>query len=281
MDGLNTCDRSAVDAHASIPYIPRMKNTTRSLAALLIALLLAGHALAQGSSGEKATFEPRFLIDMPTAGMLPHNTLALDLDFYHTGGLLVGFSIGLFDRLDAGLSYGGVGIIGTESPAWNNSPGFHLKVRLIEESILLPAIALGFDSQGKEEYVDPPGRYVIKSRGIYAVASKNYSAMGSLSLHGGVNYSLERGDDDTDPDFFVGIEKTIGAAVSAVGEYDLGLNDTNADALGRGRGYLNVGVRASLGKGLTLCLNLKDLLRNQQTISIGNRTISIEFLQPL
>jgi hypothetical protein len=105
--------------------------------------------------------------------------------------------------------------------------------------------------------------------------------MGSLSLHGGVNYSLERGDDDTDPDFFVGIEKTIGSSVSAVGEYDLGLNDTNQDALGRGKGYLNVGLRASLGKGFTLSLNLKDILRNQQTNSIGNRTIAIEFLQPL
>jgi hypothetical protein len=105
--------------------------------------------------------------------------------------------------------------------------------------------------------------------------------MGDLSLHGGINYSLERGDDDTDPSVFVGIEKTIGSAFSAVGEYDLALNDTNQDALGRGRGYLNVGLKASLGKGLTLGLNLKDLLRNQQTISIGNRTISVEFVQPL
>ncbi len=258
-----------------------MNKTTRSLAALLLALLVGGRSFAQGSAGERAAFEPRYLIDLPTAGMIPHNTLALDMDFYHSGGLLVGVSIGLFDRLDAGLSYGGVGVIGTESPVWNNSTGFHLKVRLLEESVLLPAIALGFDSQGKEEYVDPPGRYVIKSRGLYAVASKNYSAMGSLSLHGGVNYSLERGDDDTDPNFFVGIEKTIGASVSAVGEYDLALNDTNQDALGRGRGYLNIGLKASLGRGFTLGLNLKDLLRNQQTISIGNRTIAVEYLQPL
>lgn len=252
-------------------------------AALLAAALVSpgGRAVAQGSSGEKAAFEPRYVIDLPTAGMLPHSTLSTDLDFYHGGGLLVGVSFGLFDRLDAGLSYGGVGIIGTESPSWNNSPGFHIKIRLLEESVAFPAIALGFDSQGKEEYVDSPGRYVIKSRGIYAVASKNYEAMGDLSLHGGVSYSLERGDDDTDPDVFVGIEKTIGPVISAVGEYDLALNDTNEDALGRGRGYLNVGLRASLGRGLTLGLNLKDLLRNQQTVSVGNRTITVEFVQPL
>lgn len=274
----------AVDAIMSIAYIPDMNRPTPFLAAVIsLAVFLAAAAVgvAQGSSGERALFEPRTTIDLPTAGMLPHNTLALDLDFYHSGGLLLGFSLGLFDRIDAGLSYGGVGIVGTESPSWNNSPGFHIKVRLFEESVVLPAIALGFDSQGKEEYVSSPGRYVIKSRGIYAVISKNYNAMGYLSLHGGINYSLERGDDDTDPDLFVGIEKTIGPVVSAVGEYDLALNDTNRDALGRGRGYLNIGLRASLGKGLTLGLNLKDILRNQQTISIGNRTITVEFVQPL
>ncbi len=260
-----------------------MNVTARLIVAVIVVRLCCGAmtAYAQGSSGERATYEPRTLIDLPTAGMLPHNTLATDLDFYHSGGLLTGFSIGLFGRIDVGLSYGGVGLIGTESPVWNKVPGFHIKLRLIEESTSLPAIALGFDTQGKEEYLDVPGRYLIKSRGIYAVLSKNYDAMGYLSFHGGANLSLERGDDDTDPDLFVGIEKSLGAAVSAVGEYDFAFNDTNREALGRGRGYLNVGLRAALGKGLTLGLNLKDLLRNQQTISIGNRTISVEFVQPL
>lgn len=248
---------------------------------LVAALAFAGAARAQGSSGEGARFEPRYLIDLPTAGMLPGGTLSMDLDFYHTGGLLTGFTIGILDRLNAGISYGGIGIIGTESPSWNKVPGFLVKFRLLEESVALPAVAFGFESQGKEEYLDSPGRYLIKSRGFYAVASKNYSALGHLSFHGGINYSLERGDDDTDPDIFVGVEKTFGAAVSIVGEYDLGLNDTNQEALGRGRGYLNIGLKAALGKGLTLGLNLKDLLRNQQTISIGNRTITVEFVQPL
>ena len=260
-----------------------MTKPTAFLPVVIVAvtLFLCGDfAFAQGSSGEHATYEPRFLIDLPTVGMLPNNTVALDLDFYHSGGLLTTVDIGLFNRLSIGLSYGGVGIIGTESPSWNNAPGFHFKIRVLDESVVMPAFALGFDTQGKEEYLDNPGRYVIKSRGLYAVIGKNYTAWGFLSLHGGVNYSLERGDDDTDPDFFAGIEKSIGPAISAVGEYDLGLNDTNQNALGRGRGYLNIGLRASLGKGLTLGLNLKDILKNQQTVSIGNRTISVEFIQP-
>jgi hypothetical protein len=260
-----------------------MKHVRVTTAILISAawICLSGAVRAQGSSGERAIYEPRYLVDLPTAGMLPGGTLSMDLDFYHTGGLLAGFTIGALDRLNVGISFGGVGVIGTESPSWNKVPGVHVKIRLIEESIPLPAIALGFDTQGKEEYLDSPGRYLIKSRGFYAVASKNYSALGYLSMHGGVNYSLERGDDDTDPDVFFGIEKTIGASVSVVGEYDMALNDTNRKALGRGRGYLNMAFKAALGRGFTLGLNLKDLLRNQQTISIGNRTFTVEFVQPL
>ncbi len=259
-------------------------NTKRLIGRIIVSaacLLYMECMLAQGSAGGSANYEPRYLIDLPTAGMLPNNTLALDLDFYQSGGLLMGVNIGLFNRLLAGISYGGVGIIGTGSPSWNNSPGFAIRLRIIEESTAFPAIALGFDSQGKEEYLNNPDRYTIKSRGLYAVASKNYDAAGFLSFHGGINYSLERGDDDTDPDIFVGIEKTIGSIVSAIAEYDLALNDTNSDALGRGRGYLNVGLRASFGAGLTMGVNLKDIFRNQQTISVGNRTVTVEFIQPL
>ena len=245
------------------------------------ALFIIQSSHAQGSAGADGTIEPRYLIDLPTAGMLPHRNVALDLDFYQDGGLLVSTSVGLFDRLLLGISYGGAGIVGNTSPVWNNVPGFSLKARIIEESVALPAIALGFESQGKETYIERLDRYTIKSLGFYAVASKNYQAMGYLSLHGGVNYSLERADGDSDPNFFVGAEKTLGPIISVLAEYNLGLNDSNKDALGRGRGYLNAGIRASLGSGFTIGFNLKDIVRNQQTTSIGNRTLKCEFVHSI
>jgi hypothetical protein len=34
---------------------------------------------AQGTAGTSARYEPRYLIDVPTAGMIPHGNLALDM----------------------------------------------------------------------------------------------------------------------------------------------------------------------------------------------------------
>ena len=104
--------------------------------------------------------------------------------------------------------------------------------------------------------------------------------MGFLSLHGGVNYSFERADGDDSPNFFVGIEKTLSPIISCYGEYNLGSNDSNGDALGRGRGYMNIGFRMSVGKGFSLGMNLKDIIQNQQEISVGNQ-LMLEYVQPL
>ena len=236
---------------------------------------------AQGSAGTGGKLEPRFLVDVPTAGMLPKGTVNLDVDFYQEGGVLLGVSLGIFDRLSIGVSYGGSNLIGGDKPVMNEIPGMHLKIRLLEESFVLPALALGFDSQGKDGYLKDLDRYKIKSPGFYAVASKNYSFLGFMSFHGGINYSLERSDGDEDINVFAGIEKTLGPVVSLMVEYNLGANDSNAKAVGRGRGYLNAGLRWSIGGGLTLGASLKDLAKNGGDVSIGNRTVQIEYIRPL
>ncbi len=251
-----------------------------SLVGFLFCLFIfpSSSANAQGSAGTDAALESRYLIDLPTAGMLSHGSIAFDADFFQSGGVLAGISIGAFDRILLGVSYGGANIIGTESPVWNATPGFQLRARLLEESIALPAIAIGFNSQGKEIYIDQLGRYAIKSPGFYAVASKNYRAYGFLSFHGGINYSLERGDGDSDVNFFFAAEKTVGPFLSLLGEYNLGMNDSNKEALGRGRGYVNFAIRTSLGNGLSLSIGLKDLIKNQQNITIANRVIQLEYV---
>jgi len=248
---------------------------------VLLVALPAGRAAAQGSAGTDASYEPRSIIDLPTAGILPHGTIALDMEFFKHDGLLAVTSVGLFDRLVLGISYGGGNIIGTETPVWNPAPGVAARLRIIDETVLLPAIAIGFDTQGKEEYVDRVSRYTVKSLGLYAVGSKNYSVMGFLSLHGGINYSFERADGDEDPNLFIGAEKTLGPVFSLLGEYNLGSNDSNREALGRGRGYLNLGLRVAVGKGFSVGIALKDIAKNQQEISIGNRTFSVEYVQSL
>jgi hypothetical protein len=247
------------------------------LCAGILAFGLTATAAGQGSAGTTANVEPRFLVDAPTAGMLPEGSFTLDLDFYQRGGMLCGLSFGLLQRLTVGLAFGGSRLIGSDEPDWNKLPGVNLKVRLFEESEELPAIALGFDSQGRDGYDRSLDRYLIKSPGFFAVASRNYAWLGDMSVHGGLNYSLERGDDDNDITAFVGAEKTIGTSIAMTAEYNLASNDSDHRALGKGRGYLNFGIRWSTGGGLTLGLNVKDVLRNLRGVEAINRTVRLEY----
>lgn len=249
-----------------------------SLQLCVLMLSLYSFAGAQGSAGTAANVEPRYVLDIPTAGMMPKGGLAVDLEFYQEGGILAGLSVGVLERFTVGLSYGGTHLIGSAEPVMNETPGVNIKVRLVEEGDELPAIALGFDSQGREGFDKDLDRYAIKSPGFYAAASRNYELLGSLSLHGGMNFSLERGDDDHDVNVFVGAEKSIGPVLAFVAEYNLALNDSEGKARGRGRGYFNLGLRWSLGSGLTLGLNIKDLLKNGEDLHVGNRTVRLEYV---
>ncbi|MFI5251410.1 MAG: hypothetical protein ACHQQQ_03165 [Bacteroidota bacterium] len=243
-------------------------------------LFFPSPSYSQGSAGSSSDIEPRYLVDIPTAGMFPHRTLALDMNYYQNGGILFGVSGGLFNRVILGLSYGGTNIVGAETPVWNKNVGFQFRLRLLEESMMIPAILLGYDSQGKDGYIDSLGRYAIKSLGFYATASKNYKMLGFFSIHGGINYTTEHGAESQHANLFFGAEKTLGQYVSVVGEYNAGFNDQYHDALGKGRGYMNFGLKCTVGSGFTLSFNLKDVMRNQQNVSIGNRTLSLEYESP-
>ena len=244
----------------------------------MVYMSLSPDATAQGSAGTEGILEPRFLVDVPTAGMLAQGSFGLDLDFYQDGGILLGLSAGLLDRLSFGVSYGGTRLVGSDEPIMNPVPGVNIKFRIIEENVALPAIVLGFDSQGRDGYLKDLSRYTIKSPGFYAAASKNYSLLGYLSIHGGVNYCLERADDDRDINAFAGVEKSVGSVVSLLMEYNLGANDSDGKAIGKGRGYLNAGVKCTVGGGLTLGVCLKDLARNSShDVTVANRTVEIEY----
>jgi len=259
-----------VEAHACRPI---------AFVLCTVALLLCGVrvAVGQGSAGTDGRLEPRFLVDMPTAGMPDKSTVVLDIDFYREGGLLFGISTGIFDRLSLGLSYGGSRIIGSGSPAMHPLPGMNLRLRILEEGLVFPALTLGFDSQGKDGYLTELDRYRVKSPGLFVAVSKNYSFLGYLSVHGGANYSFERADGDRDVNVFTGVEKTIGPVLSFVMEYNFGTNDNSAEAVGKGWGYINAAIRLMLGSGLTVSFNLKDIVKNGPDITVANRTISLEY----
>lgn len=234
----------------------------------------------QAYAGDEAHGELTMLIDKPTAGILKRGSFGVTSEFFQRGGVLLGIGVGVFEPFSIGISYGGTDIIGHEKIHMNPWPGIQVKLRVFNEGVTMPAIVVGFDSQGKEIYYkeDSLKRYTIKSPGVYLVASKNYSVLGNLSLHAGINRSFEQDDGDRDLNMYLGLEKSLGRDISILFEYDFATNDNNSDALGKGKGYLNFGFRWSVSKGLVVGFNLKNVTRNQNNINVGNRTLQLDYV---
>jgi hypothetical protein len=144
----------------------------------------------------------------------------------------------------------------------------------------MPTITLGFNSQGKGKFSDSFGRFGIKSPGFFGAVSKNFALYGYLSFHGSASYSLETRDGDNFINIAGGFEKTLGENLSLVGEYDFAFNDNQSETFGKGNGYLNLGVRWTLGEGFTFGFDLRDLLSNKKlSPSAADRAIRIEFIR--
>ncbi len=219
------------------------------------------------------------MVDLPVAGTLPKGSYVSSIRLYPHGGVLGALSIGLSDRFYFGVSFGGENIIGEGDIHWNPEPGLHLAYRILDENMLLPAVSIGYNSQGYGPYIKETKRYTIKSRGFYAVASKNYAFLGDLSFHGGVNFSLEKGDGDSDADLFVGLLKSLNPDLTVLAEYDFALNDNDVRSLGSGKGYLNVGVRWLFARRLAIQFHVKNILQNKHNVPHANREIKILYLE--
>lgn len=247
----------------------------------ILIITLSTEAFSQ-TSGTKANYEYRNLIDIPTAGVLDKGVVGISLDVMPLGVVISKIEVGVFDNFSFGISYGGSNIIGQGKIDWYELPGVNVRLRIINETITSPALTIGFDSQGKGFYDKELNRFQIKSSGFFISAAKNFEFFGYLSLHGTVNYSLERDDSDKDLNISVGLEKTIGDKISFVGEYDFAINDNTGQSLGSGNGYLNMGLRWSVADGFTLGINLRDLLDNKKfTSSKADRGIFVEYVKSI
>jgi len=247
--------------------------------ALLAGLLLLSFGSAEG---QEESVEPRRLVECPTAGLLPRGTFDFDLRMFPEGGILAGIGIGLMDRLTVGFSFGGEDIIGNRKVNWNPRVEFVLKYRLFEESHTLPALVIGFDSQGFGPYDSELDRYAVKSKGIYLALSRNFSSpLGRMGIHAGANRSLEREDGDHDVSGYAGLDKELNAQISVLAEYDVALNDDDDRSLGSGEGYVNAALRWTFAERLHIELDLKNLTRNGEGDPEPSREIRIVYMERL
>ncbi len=237
---------------------------------------------SQGTAGESAKFEYRYLVDMPTAGVLEKGMVGITTDVLPAGVVVAKMEVGVFQNVSFGISYGAANLIGSGKPNWYELPGVNIRFRMIDESLVLPALTIGFDSQGKGEEFENPKRFAIKSPGFFAAASKNFQLLGYLSLHGTVNYSFEKNDGDNFLNLWFGAEKTLGPNFSVIADYDFALNDNAASSFGEGKGYLNIGLRWTIGSGFTLGFDLRDLLQNKRwNPNAADRALRIEYIQSI
>ena len=227
---------------------------------------------------------PTDLISVPTAGTLMRGSFSMDMRIQDEGGLVLGLSAGITDRFQFGMSFGSPNLIGDEKLEWYPRPEAKLKYLILDESLSMPALSLGLNTQGLGDYVDTLQRYEIKALGLYGAMSKNWkSPLGNIGLHTGLNYSfLETEDGDSDPNLFFGMDVEFNPEFSFLLEYNSALNENGMTArtmsVSKG-GYLNAALRWSFVESLHLELHLNNLLFDDEEVDYFKRELKITYIE--
>lgn len=229
---------------------------------------------------------PTTLITAPTAGTLVRGSYSLETRVQKNGALTSSLLVGITDRFQFGLSYGGGNIIGDDSLKWHPRPEANVKYRLIDENLNMPGVSIGINTQGFGSFNegDSLNRYDVKAYGAYAAASKNWvTPLGNLGLHAGANYSfLETDDGDDDTNLFFGLDMEFNPEFSILVEYNAAMNenDMTADNLAISRGgYLNAAVRWTFVEHLHIELDFNNLLFDEDRVDYFSRELKITYIE--
>jgi hypothetical protein len=235
--------------------------TTILIASIAFASIIAGGGREVREAHAQAP-QALYIIDKPTAGILPHGAYMLRGRTGPESSFMVGLRIGFRDIFQVGLSLGMQRLFEHGDPDLNEHIGLKARVRILQEGVT-PALAVGFDSQGSGVFHNGIDRYDRKSPGVYGVISKNYALVaGEFAVHGGGSWSLED-EDDSDPNIFAGAEFTLFQRLSFLLDADAALNDnSDDDRFGRGGIFVDAGVRWYHGESLVLTLIFRDLTDN-------------------
>ena len=255
-----------------------------------------------GWSQIEQPYPPLNLVSIPTAGTLPRGSFTLESLLITDGGMVPRLSVGFTENFSFGVSFGVQNLIGGNKPFINKTtPEVQIKYRIFDESEKMPALVYGLDTQGRGIYhaADsifslPDGRfeslhtinrYDQKAWGMYMVMSKNWNFLGNLGFHAGISKSLsENNDGDKDPNVFCGFDKELNRSFSFLVEYDAALNDNlgegnyalNDITFGKGKGYLNAGIRWAMSPNLMLEINFNDINQNTKS-KYTNREIKVMY----
>ena len=257
-------------------------------------------------------YPPLDLVSIPTSGTLPKGSFTIETLLTKNGGLVPKLMVGLTENFSFGMSYGIQNFIGEEKPKTNKeTPELQIKYRVFEETESTPAFLIGLDTQGFGPYISTAeytryimgeggvlepvtetkeiNRYEQKAWGVYAVLSKNWNLLGNLGFHLGVNKNtFETKDNDSSINLFFGFDKELNRSFSLLMEYNAALNDgeeyTSIDedsfdfndiTVGKGKGFLNAGLRWNVAQNLLIEVNFKDI--NLDKDDFVNREVKIMY----
>lgn len=233
---------------------------------------------ARGTAGTGARNETRYIVDMPTAGVLEKNSFNVRSIFFSDGGVSLYTLFAPFKRFNIGLSYSGSGIIGSKEPSFQKYPGIQLSYRIVDEKLNFPAVTLGANTQGTGKFFSDPGRYETMSPGIYTAVSKNFTwAAGWVALHGGFGYTFEQKKGNNAPDAWIGIEQSLGTRAAINIEYNPNFNETD-EAFFANRSLLNASLRVALTPSTTVALQVRDILENSRIRNDIQRYFCIDYI---
>jgi hypothetical protein len=179
-------------------------------------------------------------VDIPTADILDPSTYALNFRFYNEGGIVSRLVIGPLKRVNLGIAFDAQRVIGSQDPHMVR-PSIYFKLRAFDGTDILPALALGYDSQGYL-YRESTRNFLEKEKGLYVVGSHEIF-IPDFELHAGVNVN----DFDNAKIYgFFGATYKIVPSFAVMAEYDnVRNNPTNRVNLG-GRYWINSNFNVDL-----------------------------------
>ncbi len=249
---------------------------------IILGLVFCGMLMAQGTSYPP----PTTLITAPTAGTLVRGSFSFEMRVQNHGGLATSLAAGITDRFQFGVSYGANNFIGDDSLVWYPRPEASLKYRMIDETMSLPGVSLGINTQGFGRYHSDKDlkRYDTKAYGLYLSASKNWKfVLGNVGIHGGMNYNFtETTDGDNDPNVFFGLDMEVNPELAMLVEYNSAFNENDEDLQSMSlntSGYLNAAIRWTFVSHLHIEIDFNNLLFNEDNVDYFNREIKLTYIE--
>ncbi|MCS7249814.1 MAG: hypothetical protein N2323_04620 [candidate division WOR-3 bacterium] len=200
-------------------------------------------------------FNQTYLIDNPSPIFLGHGEYLIGFRLQGNNGIMANFGIGLFDRLNMGISYSGESILGSGKPTFpeKRGPEFQFRLKLVgEETFVFPDIILGFDSQGFGSYDTNKKGYSVPEKMFYLLLGKTIDIT-NTNFSGGVYYQDK-------VNFFISITQLLPNDFNVIFEYSSSFYEKERDI--KNYGFLNAGIAWNFTEQVRFLFALREIIKN-------------------